>query len=333
MPSRAELNLRAFAVGLDPAAIYNDSKLEQRILFLEKNSYAVTGTKPTTTLTQGGVATDGDTQTIGPITYTLKTALTGVLATTTLTSTGTIPNDNDFVRIGDYKYIFKTTLDTTNLYLNLSGETYGVQVLINGSAANALTNLKKAILANGTPATDYTSLTTLVANPKVNATTITSTTLLLVAFRAGSPSYVGYKIPSLVSPSGTTLSFTGTFFGSGVDPVANQVLIGAAATNTLDNIKDAINGTVVSGSIDVIYSQPTKRHPFVTAGAKNATTLVIASTDTNTVGALATTSAVTANGAFTGTTLASGVAGMIAITGDGVTDSVAGVAGGANTAL
>ena len=169
MASRNELAMRAYAVGLDPTTIPNDSKLEQRLLFIEKNNYAVTGTAPTTTLTSTGTAGNNETFTIGSRVYTLKTALTA------------------------------------------------------------------------------------------------STT-------------------------------------------ANEILIGAAATNTLDNIKEAINGTGTPGTN---YGSNTVRHPQVTAGAKNATTLVITSTDTNASGLIATTETM-ANFSFTAATLTNGVLGSIA---------------------
>lgn len=171
MPSRAELNIRAAAVGLDQTTIPNDSKLEQKVLYLEKRQTAVTGTAPTTTLTTSGVFSDGETITVGNRTYTMKTALT-----------------------------------------------------------------------------------------------------------AGTP---------------------------------NQVLIGAAATNSLDNLKDAINGTTVSGAVGTIYTAGTKRHQDVTAGTKTANTLVIASTDTNANGVLATTET-GANASFTGGTLSAGTLGSLA---------------------
>lgn len=171
MPSRNELNTRAAAVGLDPSTIANDSKLEQKVLYLEKNSSVVTGTAPTTTLTSTGVAVAGETMTIGNVTYT-----------------------------------FRASVDNT---------------------------------------------------------------------------------------------------------VANEIKIGAAATNTLDNIKDAINGTASVGAPGTEYSSITKRHPHVTAGAKNATTLVIASPNTNTGGLLATTETMT-NFSFTDATLSAGTLGAIA---------------------
>lgn len=193
MASRNELNVRAAAVGFDPTTIANDSKLEQKVLYLEKNAYttAVTGTNPTTTLTSSGVAVADETITIGNVTYT-----------------------------------WKASVDNT---------------------------------------------------------------------------------------------------------VANQVKIGAAATNSLDNLKDAINGTALVGAPGTEYSQPTKRHPHVTAGAKNATTLVIASTDTNTSGQLATTETMT-NWAFTGSTLGSGVLGSKAQN-TTATSGIAGISGDRNTSL
>jgi hypothetical protein len=171
MPSRAELNIRAAAVGLDQSTIPNDSKLEQKVLFLEKRQTAITGTAPTTTLTSSGVAVAGETVSVGNVTYTWRAAIT-----------------------------------------------------------------------------------------------------------AASP--------------------------------ANEIKIGAAATNSLDNLKDAINGTASVGAPGSEYSQATKRHPNVTAGTKTATTLIIAATNTNADGVLATTETMT-NWAFTGATLSAGTLGSL----------------------
>lgn len=197
MPSRNELNLRAYAMGFDPSTIPNDSKLEQKVLFLEKNqtATAITATSPTTTLTSTGVFANNDTITIGGVTYTMKTALSAT-------------------------------------------------------------------------------------------------------------------------------------------PVANEILIGAAATNSLDNIKDAINGTTVSGAVGTIYSFGTKRNPLVTAGAKTATTLVCTVTDSNIGGTYATTKSA-ANFAWTGAALSAGVLGaaVVSNTNTGTRDTLAGVAGDANVSL
>jgi len=167
MPSRNELAVRAAAVGFDHTTIANDSKLEQKVLYLEKRQTAITGTPATTTLTSTGTAGNTETFTIGSRTYTLLTTLTGT---------------------------------------------------------------------------------------------------------------------------------------------ANQVLIGAAATNTLDNIKSALNGTGTPGTD---YSAATKPNEDVVAGAKNATTLVIAASNSNSNGAFATTETM-ANFSFTSTVASAGTNGSLA---------------------
>lgn len=197
MPSRQELNLRAYAMGFDPSGIANDSKLEQKVLFLEKNqtASAISGTAPTTTLTASGVFSAGETITIGGVTYTFRASVT--------------------------------------------------------------------------------------------------------------------------------------------NSIPNEIKIGAAATNTLDNIKDAINGTALVGAPGTEYSSTTKRNPIVTAGAKNATTLVCTATDTNIGGSTATTETC-ANAAWTGATLSAGTLGAAVVT-DGTTtgarSNAGGIAGDANVSL
>lgn len=311
MASRNELAVRAGAVGLDHTTIPNDSKLEQKILYLEKRQIAITGTAPTTTLTSTGTAGTSETMTLGSMVYTFKTALTGVIASSTITSTGTIPNDGDSVRAGAYEYIFKTTLDTGSaLYTALSGSGSKFEVLINSSAANALANLKKVINASGTNGTDYVGISAPIANPLFQATTVTTTTLLVTKYQAGTDAQTGGTVGTSVSAAATTLSWSAATLAGGVNPVANEILIGAGATNTLDNIKDAINGTVVSGNRDVTYSSNTVRNPDVTAGTKTSTTLVIASTDTNANGSYVTTETM-ANFAFTGGTMSAGTLGSI----------------------
>lgn len=360
MPSRNELNMRAAAVGLDPSTIANDSKLEQKVLYLEKNSSTVTGTAPTTTLTSSGTASNGETFTIGDRTYTMRTALTGATyATATLTSTGTAPSDGDTVTVGSTTYTFRTALSSSPTVRN--------EVLIGANAAAALDNIKLAIngittvtcsSASATVGAVYSNGASLVT---VNATISGSTTLTVVntndtAMAASGTltkvsgtgdatitysSYVGAGIEfsagtlpnsfvtattngattQVVQAVGTgviyngvdtavdaaTLSWSGQLTG-GTDGTPNEVLIGASASVSLDNIKAAING---AGTPGTDYSAETVRHAHVTAGAKDATTLVIASTDTNTSGAIATTETM-ANFAFTGAAMSAGTLGAIA---------------------
>lgn len=191
MAQRNELAVRAAAVGFDHTTVPNDSKLEQKLLYIEKRASAITGTAPTTTLTSSGTAANNETFTLagssGTRVYTLKTTLTGA---------------------------------------------------------------------------------------------------------------------------------------------ADEILIGAAATNTLDNIKSALNGTGTPGTD---YSQATVRNEDFTGGAKNATTLVIASTDTNANSAAGTTETMT-NFAFTGAAMSAGTLGSLAVP-TTTTGGAPGLSGDANTAL
>lgn len=125
---------------------------------------------------------------------------------------------------------------------------------------------------------------------------------------------------------------TYTFRAAVTNTIPNEIKIGAAATNTLDNIKDAINGTAIVGVPGTDYSSSTKRNPLVTAGAKNATTLVLTATDTNIGGSTATTETMT-NFAFTAATMSAGTLGALVVTSSAVRDTLGGVAGDAPVTL
>lgn len=261
MASRNELAVRARNVGLDPNTYTNDSKLEQKVLWLEKNGSTFAGTLATGTLTDSTTRpTDGDTTTIGSVVYTWKTALSEAAATTTLTSNATIPTDGDQISVEGQTYVFRTTLTNSG--------TAPYEVLINGSAANALINLKKAINASGVAGTDYGVGT--LAHPLVLAGAITSTTLVITARVSGTQANL-YATTVIV---GSTLSFTGGFLAGGVNAVANQVLIGAAVTNSMTNLASAISGTGLGTTV----SNGTAAHPQVTA-TSTATTVALTAKD------------------------------------------------------
>lgn len=134
-------------------------------------------------------------------TFTTSTAhgyIAWTTATGTLTASGTI-SDGDTVTIGDMVYTFKTTL---------TGAAY--EVLINGSVANALINLKSAVNLTGTIGTDYGLGT--IENPEAIAGTITSTTLAFTAPNIGD----SYNTV-VTTETSTNLSWGSTTLIGGID--------------------------------------------------------------------------------------------------------------------
>lgn len=114
----------------------------------------------------------------------------GVKATGTLTSTGTVPANNDNVVIGSRTYTFKTTLTGA-----------ADEIKIAGTAALTLANLYNAINRNaGVPGTDYTVATE--AHTLVEAITLTATTFVARSRRSGT---AGNSIAT--TDTGTQLSW------------------------------------------------------------------------------------------------------------------------------
>lgn len=297
--NRNELVIRASAVGLDPTTYANDSKLEQKVLWLEKRGTTFAGTLATGTLTGSAQSTTGDTTVIGGVTYTYVTALSEADASTTLTLV-TTPSDGDMVSIDGNTYVFRTAL--TN-----SGTT-PYEVLINSSAGGALAKLKLAMNATGTAGTDYGTGTLI--HPTVTAGNVSGSTLPMTAKALGTN---GNNLQTSVPVGSANASFTGAFLAGGVNPVTNQVLLGVALTNELDNLKSAINGTTGAGTV---YSTGTVVNPQVVAGTKTGTTLLVTANDYAVTNASIPTTNPTSTGSvlsWGATTLASGVKNQIAM--------------------
>lgn len=310
MPSRNELVIRGNAVGLTASSYPNDSKFEQKILYLEKNGTTYTETLGTGAFTIAGAdVAAADTITIGSKTYTFVTALTGVKATSVLTSDATAPSDGDTVSIEGITYTFKTTL---------SSPAQAFEVLIGASAAAALDNLKIAINdTGGTEGTEYSVGT--YAHPLVTATTNTNTEQTIEARDYGTRANA-YR----TSENSSHLSWTSTVMAGGVANVLNEVKIGSSAAETLDFLKDAINNTAVTGAEGTAYSAGTKAHPEVTATTNTDTAQTVAARnsafDNAKIAISATGSGNIAAGAAS---LASGVRGVAAVN----TTTAAGSAG------
>lgn len=215
------------------------------------------------TLTSDATApSDAETVQIGSTIYTYKTALTEVSAAQTLTSDATAPSDGDTVTIDTVTYTFKTALTIPNV---------AYEVLIGASAAAALDNIKSAVNLTDNTGTVY-SANTLI-HPTVTATTNTNTTQV---FAAKVPGTAGNAIATTEASS--HLSFGAATLAGGIEPVANQVLIGASAAVALDNLGFAINangGTGNFGGAGIEFSTGTVAHPKVVATTNTNTTQVV----------------------------------------------------------
>ncbi len=307
MPSRNELVIRANAVGITPSNYPNDSKLEQKVLYMEKNGTTYSETLGTGVLTGTGDLANGDQVTIGNRTYTFRTNLTGVKATGLITSDATAPTDGDTVTINGKTYTFKDTL---------SSPAQANEVLIGISAAVALDNLKIAINASGgTEGTEYSVGT--VAHSDVTATTNTNTTQVVEARQYGlkGNTFTLAESSSHLAWGASTMGTVVTTEVAGVANVQDEVLLGANLAASLDNLKLAINNEATEGTQ---YSAGTKAHEQVTATTNTNTQQTVAARNAAFDNAsIATTDPVDGGTAMSwgATTLASGVRGVAAVNG------------------
>ncbi len=306
MASRNELVIRGNAVGLTAANYPNDSKFEAKILFMEKNGTTYTETKGTGVFTIAGAdVVAGDTITVGNRTYTFReTALTGAKAVSTLTN---------------------ATSFTAGETITIDGRTYTMvaspaninDIAIGANVAASLDNIKQAINQGDTAwpsaptnegaGTNYHIDT--VRHHSVVATTNANTTQIIQAKEYGT-----YANSFLTSETCATGSWTSTVMAGGVANVADEILIQASAAVTLDVLKDAINGTVVTGVLGTDYSVGTYAHTEVTATTNTNTAQTVEARhgafDNAKIAISATGSGNIAAGAAT---LASGVRGVTAV--------------------
>ena len=126
-------------------------------------------------------------------------------------------------------------------------------------------------------------------------------------------------------------TLAGAYLGAtqaGVNPIANQILIGAAAADTLDNIKLAINGSAVTWATPE-YSYNTVAHPFVNATTNTDTVQTIVS-DTEAYGNDIGTTNTATHLSFTSTVMGSGLPKVVADAAAGTKNTSAGISGDQN---
>ncbi len=155
-------------------------------------------------------------------------------ATGIITSDGTIPSDADTVTIGSKTYTFKTVLTPTE------GE-----VLIGGSAAVALDNLKSAIMHTGTPDTDYKCA---AAHPEVLATDNTNTTQTVVSILPGT---VGNTYGLAVSDA--NMSVSAAYMAGGSTTEKDYVYVGAYEACLYDKSAAKYVGQCYQTSVSAVF--------------------------------------------------------------------------------
>lgn len=294
--NRNDLVNMANSMGFDPTTIANDSKLENHLKYLMANQATIAGTLGTQTLTTTNTFSDGETITIGDVVYTMKTALSETKASSTLTSDATNVDEGDTVTVDGITYTFRAT--PSNPY----------DVDIGASAAASLDNIKAAVNDSGTAGTTYGTGT--VAHPTVTAEANTNTTQEFTAKNFGTyaNNFVTAETSAHLAWDDVTLG--GSSATPGVNPVANEVLIGVSAAVSLDNFKKAIDD---SGTEGTHYSTGTAAHPQVTGSTNADDSQIVAARDMAVTNAKIATTTTAANATWGAGTLASGVADQNAI--------------------
>lgn len=287
---RNELVNWANSLGFDPTTIPNDSKLEAHLKYLQNSGTAFTGTLGTQTLTTTDVFTDGEVVTVGSVTYTMVDALSETKASSTLTSDATNVAEGETVTIDGITYTFRAS--PVNPY----------DVDIGASAAVSLDNLKAAINDSGTEGTTYGTGTE--AHPTVTAEANADTTQEVTAKRFGTYANGFITVETSAHLAWDDATLGGASATPGVNPVANEVLIGASAAASLDNFKSAVNATAGEGTT---YSTGTRAHPQVTATTNANDSQIVEARDYSVTNASIATTTDAANATWGSTTLASGV--------------------------
>lgn len=247
-------------------------------------------------------------------TFTISTNPTNTKATGTLSVTA-LANfaDGEEVVIGDNTYVFKTAL-TTPAVAN--------EVLIGVDGNTSLDNLELAIEGGAGAGTLYgtgtvasTEVTASVSGDAMTVTAIargTGGNSIATTTDAGQASWGDVTLTGGTTETVTIGSTVYTFKHSDNLTDAYDVTIGAAATDSCDNLIAAVNGDAGEGTL---YGTDTVAHTQVTAAAGAGDTVVVTTKDgiTNAVGTLIATTETCANCAWGATTLADAVMTSITI--------------------
>lgn len=238
-------------------------------------------------------------------TLTLAANATRANALGTLTLTGGLPPiANETVTIDGVVYTWKASVTTT-----------ANQVKIGVDADTSLANLIAAITAGSGSGTVYGSST--VVHPTVTAAAGSTGTMVVTAKASGTSgnalattetmttgSWGGTTLASGAAAETATLDTHAYSFVNYLSGVADQVLIGATASDTLDNLIAAVNGAAGSGTL---YGTGTVAHSTVDVAAGAGDTMTVAAKTAGTAGNSIATTETMAQGSFGATTLTGGL--------------------------
>lgn len=160
--------------------------------------------------------------------YTFKTNLTEVKATNTVNDTAGVPANNATAVVNGRTYTFKTALTPA-----------ADEILINGQNGS-MTNFANAINGSGgVPGTDYVATGAHISVTASAATTTTTLTAIV-------PGTAGNAFTLAVT--GANLARGTATFASGVNPVVDEIKVGANAVASLASLTKAFNATGVAGT-------------------------------------------------------------------------------------
>jgi len=248
----------------------------------------------------------------------VTTLLNRAVTLATESATGTVSDPQRLALDNEYQSI-KTEIDSIGSTTNYNGgQVFTANTLevflgdgsATGSSQIGVTtgtlsadglNLGGAVAATGTlsqaAGTPAVAATDTLTGANFTEATAATTTLTIAAGNAtaGDQVTIGSQQYTFVATAGALTS-------------AGDVLIGAASTNTLQNLANAINGGAGAGST---YAAGTTPNAAVTAGTPGATTLALTATvNGNTAGTAATTVQTGTTESFAGATVNAGTAGV-----------------------
>lgn len=233
------------------------TKLEMLNLLIPEGT-PVNGLEASKVLTVAGTPAEGETVTIGGVTYKarLDALGAGVAATGTLTFNEELPHDGDTVIIGNQTYTFRT---------ELTAEPVPNEILIEASVTLTIDNLISAVNDGPGEGTKYSTGT--ISQGMVTCNLGGDNDSMIVTY--DTVGFLGNQYDTLGTLTHAT--WGDTTLKGGIDAEsANDVFVDSSAEHFIDNLVLAITAGAGAGTK---YGTGTVVHPTVTAVKASASTM------------------------------------------------------------